>query len=320
MARSNKVSDKINNANFEQNTTLTPAEQAINATFAGPGYYSRTSLDDVINNFIVSHVGMDKVLSKVPRHEVAFWAQRGMQEFSYDILMAEKNIEIELSPSLSIPLPSDFVNYVKVVRIDLQGNDRILHPSRRSTPKKGLLQDDSYSLLYDSDGEKTVANKSTSTERFQNPDQAGALSTDNVDLQNQDIYDYYYNGTYGRRFGNDPQFEYGNGSFQLDTEAGVIYFDSDLQTGDIIGLRYISDGISANGDLSNVLVPKMAEDALYAWCLYHLCKIRPTAAQLAPLYQKEMRAKMRNAKHRLSQYKLEEFAQVLRGRAKWIKH
>ena len=141
MARSRKFTDKINNAHFEQNINLTPQERQTLAEFPGTGSYARTTLEDVINNFIVSHIGQDKVLPKVPRHEVAFWAQRGLQEFNYDILMSEKNIEVELGPSLSLPLPSDYVNYVKVVWVDAFGHDRTIHPDRRSTPKQGLLQD-----------------------------------------------------------------------------------------------------------------------------------------------------------------------------------
>ena len=67
-----------------------------------PGYYSRVHLNDIINNFIIAYIGDGKVLTKVPRYEVAFWAQRSVQEFSYDILHAEKNIEVELSSTLQM--------------------------------------------------------------------------------------------------------------------------------------------------------------------------------------------------------------------------
>ncbi len=49
-------------------------------------------------------------------------------------------------------------------------------------------------------------------------------------------------------------------------------------------------------------------------------KVRTATAQLAPMYKKEMSAKMRNAKIRLSNYNIEEITQVMRNRAKWIKH
>ena len=61
--------------------------------------------NDIINNFIIAYVGDGKVLTKVPRYEVAFWAQRSVQEFSYDVFHSEKAIEIELSPTKTISLP-----------------------------------------------------------------------------------------------------------------------------------------------------------------------------------------------------------------------
>ena len=322
MARNTKFTDKINNANFESNQNLTPEEQAQLNSFTGLGYYTRINLDDIINNFIVSHIGKDKVLTNVPRHEVAFWAQRGLQEFSYDMLHSQKNIEVELSPSLSLPLPADYVNYVKIVRVDNNGNDRTILPSRRSTAKQAHMQDGAYDRIYDENGDITEAGKSESTQRYQDPtitrtyDQAA----NDVDSLGSDIYSHYYSGSFGRRYGNEPQYENNNGTFQMDLDAGIIYFDSSFETGDIIGIRYISDGLCGNDDLDNVYVPKMAEDALYAFMLYNIAKLRPASAQIAPMYKKEASAKMRNAKIRLSNYKIEEIAQVMRGKAKWIKH
>ena len=67
-------------------------------------------------------------------------------------------------------------------------------------------------------------------------------------------------------------------------------------------------------------MPKLAEDAVYANMLYNLSKLRPSSAGAAPLYKKEAYAKMKNAKIRLSNLKINELAQVLRGKSKWIKH
>ena len=71
-----------------------------------PGYYSRVHLNDIINNFIIAYVGDGKVLTKVPRYEVAFWAQRSVQEFSYDIFHSEKTIEVELTKFSKVLLSS----------------------------------------------------------------------------------------------------------------------------------------------------------------------------------------------------------------------
>lgn len=321
MARSTKYSDKLNNADFEGNQELTAAERDRLEQFPGLGYYARTNLEDIINNFMVSHVGEGKLLRMVPRHEIAFWAQRGTQEFSYDILTSEKNIEIELSESLSIPLPNDYVNYVRVSWVDGSGFDRTIHPDRRANAKQPLLQDDEFNLLYDADGNRTEASQSETIERFQDPNVQGReLRQNSFSNFSDDIYDQYYSGYFGRRYGNDPQFENYNGTFVLDHDKGIIYFGSTFQSTDVISLRYISDGLCDNEDLSKVFFPKLAEDAMYSYILYNLLKTRTQTAQIAPAYKKEAFAKMRNAKLRLSNYKTEEIAQVMRGRAKWIKH
>ena len=75
-----------------------------------------------------------------------------------------------------------------------------------------------------------------------------------------------------------------------------------------------------NGNFDNVYVPKLAEDAVYASMLYNLSKLRSSAAGAAGLYKKEASSKMRNAKIRLSNMKTTEMTQIMRNKAKWIKH
>jgi len=314
MAESRKIyTSQQYYANFEGDAGNTPAN------FKGLGYYSRTSLEDIINNFIVAYIGEDKALAKVPRYEVDFWAQRGMQEFSYDILHSEKSVEIELGSTLQFPLPQDYVNYVKVSQVGEDGKKDILLPSRKVDNPLAPLQDGDHDFLYDSNGELQVAAKSTAITRFQDPNNPANRTRSLEDNYNYDDDDFPY---LNKRYGSNPEDMSGAGTFFIDNEAGVIFFDSTFsgRPDNLIILDYISDGIADNGDLSKVYVPKLAEDALYAYMLYNLSKLRPSTVQLAPLYKKEASSKMRNAKIRLSNYKLEEMAQVLRGKAKWIKH
>ena len=241
------------------------------------GAYQRVSLDDIINNFIVAYIGDGKVLNKVNRHEVAFHAQRGLQEFSYDILRAEKHLEIELNPdTLSIPLPADYVDYVKLSYLDGQGNDVPMYPSRIANYKQAPLQDQNYDYVYDSNGDIVEGNpdETEAVERFQNPNLAyrsrDFAQTEYYNYYYDDDYSYYYNSYYGRRFGRNPEFSQRNTTFILDEAAGVIYFDWKFSGGNetFVNLRYISDGIAENGDFTNVYVHKFAEDALYAYMLF----------------------------------------------------
>ena len=283
-----------------------------------PGYYSRVHLNDIINNFIIAYIGDGKILSKVPRYEVAFWAQRSVQEFSYDIFHSEKTIEVELSETLQMSLPSDYVNYVNISFLDNFGNLKTIQPSRSTKATKAVTQDEDYKYLYDNDGKVVFKETSDTLDRYQ---------TTNRVLTAEEASDYY-NGYYdnddysyfGRRYGSEPERQNFNGSYVLDLEAGKIFFDSSFKQGSIIVLRYISDGIGDNNNFDNVLVPKLAEDAVYANILYNLSKLRVSSASASGLYKKEASAKMRNAKIRLSNMKTEEMAQVLRGKSKWIKH
>jgi len=283
-----------------------------------PGYYRRTNLNDIINNFVVAYIGDGKVLTKVPRYEVAFWAQRAVQEFSYDIFHSENSIEIQLSSLRQMSLPSDYVNYISVQYTDSGGVQRTILPSTVSHANKGIAQDDNYKYLYDQEGNLIYAETSDTIDKFQK--QGSKAETERA---NSYYYGYFYEddfGYYGRRYGLTPQFQNVNGTCLIDLNAGQIYFDATIKKDTYITLNYISDGLGDNGNFDNVYVPKMAEEAVMATILYNLSKIRPSAAGASALYKKEAFAKMRNAKIRISNMKVEEMAQIFRNKAKWIKH
>ncbi len=94
-------------------------------------------------------------------------------------------------------------------------------------------------------------------------------------------------------------------------------FPSDL-VDRIIVLEYISDGLGYTEDTK---VPKLAEEAMYAYILHAIMSTRINQPEyIIQRLKKEKRAKLRNAKIRLSNIKLPEFVQVMRGKSKWIKH
>ena len=301
MARSQKVAD-IDNYNGTE----------------VPGYYQRTSLDEIINNFIVGYTGDDKVLPSVPRHEVAFWAQRTVQEFSYDILHSENSIEIELGPAKTMLLPPDYVNLVRITKNDENGNTVTLKAAASTKVAKSALQDNNYDYVYDQDGEQVFTQESEAIKRFRTTrydESRRAIDYYNGFYYNDDFT--YYNQ---KRFGAQTTLANQESTYLLDNSTGIIYFDQDFATNDVVTLFYISDGLADNGDLSNVRVPKMAEDAIYASILYNLSKLRPSAAGAAALYKQEAKAKMRNTKIRLMNLRPEEMIDVMRGKSKWIKH
>jgi hypothetical protein len=68
-------------------------------------------------------------------------------------------------------------------------------------------------------------------------------------------------------------------------------------------------------------VHKFAEDAMYKWIMHAILSTRAnTPEYVIRRYQKEKFAATRQAKLRLSNVKIEEITQVLRGKSKHIKH
>ena len=78
------------------------------------GGYQFVSLDNIITNFTIAYVGENKIIPKIKRTDIAFHAQRAIQELSFDTFKSIKSQEITLPPSLTMKLPQDYVNYTKI--------------------------------------------------------------------------------------------------------------------------------------------------------------------------------------------------------------
>jgi len=121
---------------------------------------------------------------------------------------------------------------------------------------------------------------------------------------------------YGQRYGMDPQYSQNNGWFTINHREGLMSFSSDL-AGSLIVLEYISDGLAYDLDTK---VPKMAEEAMYAYISHAIVASRINQPEyVVNRLKKEKSAKLRNAKIRLSNIKLDQIIQVMRGKSKWIK-
>ena len=144
------------------------------------------------------------------------------------------------------------------------------------------------------------------------------ISGSNPNVSGNGVFDYaWYKTAYGQRYGLNPETSQSNGWFDINQRTGMFTFSSDL-VGLVIQLSYISDGLAY--DL-NSIVPKMAEEAIYAQILYRVTLGRRDIDNGSKqIYKRDSYAKTRNAKIRLSNLKLDEIVQVFRGQSKWIKH
>jgi hypothetical protein len=275
------------------------------------GSYQFTSIGDIINNFMISYVGLEKNISKVKRTEVAFHAQRGIQEFSFDTLPSIKAQEIEIGPTLNFVLPKDYVNYVKLVWVDSKGIERIIYPTSKSSNPLPILQDSDFEYLFDQQTQEILtAEESETRKRFQLQNNVG-------NNDKEALGDRLNQGGWGRRYGLSPEQAQSNGVFYIDQVAGIIYFDSSF-VGQIVTLKYISDGLATDEEM---VVHKFAEEAIYKYIAYAVLSTRAnTPEYLVARYKKELAATRRNAKLRLSNIKIEEVTQVMRNKSKIIKH
>lgn len=286
------------------------------------GGYAYITLDDIINNFIVAYVGQGKLIPDVKRTDVMFHAKRGLQEFSYDVLKSVKSQELTVPPSLSVILPQDYVNYVKVCWIDNQGIKHPIYPTNLTIDPSETPIQDNIGQPIQSSYDDNLEGTSITEERYKTKNNNGKLiNLINGVSDGWANYDWgngnYYYGYYGRQYGLDPQYSNYNGSFTINDRLGKMSFSSSL-VGMLIVFEYISDGLAYELDTK---VPKMAEEAMYAHILHAIISTRSNQPEyLVQRLKRERFAKIRNAKIRLSEIKLEEFTQVMRGKSKWIKH
>jgi hypothetical protein len=282
------------------------------------GGYAYIPLDEVINNFMIAYVGNGKLISSVKKTDVIFHAKRAMQEFSYDTLKSVKSQELTVPQNLSIPLPQDYVNYVKVSWIDGHGVKHPIYPTRlTSNPGSMPVQDDMGVAIQD-DFDNNISGTSIIEQRWKE-NNGSTLKTDTLEYyaQGSNYYGIDYSGGYGRQYGINPENANFNGTFTINDREGKISFSSDLVNISIL-FEYISDGLAYDLDTK---VPKMAEEAMYAHILHAVISTRAGQPEyIVNRLKQEKSAKLRNAKIRLSNIKLEEITQVLRGQSKWIKH
>jgi len=272
------------------------------------GDYQFTSLEHIINQFVLAYVGEGKIISRIKRADVQFHAMRALQELSFDVFKSIKSQEIEVPATLTMILPQDYVNYVKLTWSDSAGIERVLYPVIKSSNPTDVTQDANGDYTFDT-GALVTDDSSSTWENYK--------STTPSENNNDDYEDDTFWPSFGKRYGLDPQHSQTNGSFYIDENTGKIHFSSNI-SGKTVILKYISDSLGTDAEMK---VHKFAEEAMYMHIAYAILSTRSnTNMNLIMLYKKQKAATTRNAKLRLSNIKLEEITQILRGKSKFIKH
>lgn len=259
------------------------------------GEYSYITLKEVVNNYLMGRDESDST-ALTPRFKIIYQAKRGIRELYYDVAQEIKATEIELSPTLTVPLPHDYINYVRISWVDGNGT---LHPfaeDKSISAAKVYLQDNDFELLFDGEGNVLQGSKTKATD----PAGSGALCkkifSPNTDLSKS----------------------HPNGRFVIDKEDGVIRFGSSAEYKNIV-IEYVTDGLYDSNDIK---INKFAETALHDFIYYQLIKNK--APKVMALNEK-MRARKewfnsrRIAKRRINPINKVNLIQAMKGSTKWIK-
>ena len=206
------------------------------------GGYQFISLNDIITNFTIAYVGEHKIIQKAKRTDIAFHAQRAIQELSFDTFKSIKSQEITLPPSNTMVLPQDYVNYTKICWVDDNGIERPLYPTKHTSNPLPILQN--------TDGEYKLEITATLTTNSVNivldglhPNVARGMRVEGLGIpENMFI------------FTHDDDVAGTNSVLVLRDEAGVVFSPTVTTTGPLtfsrengILLNELEDGVSIMG-------------------------------------------------------------------------
>ena len=285
------------------------------------GEYAYIKVSELVTNFLVGYVGNGKIIQNVKRTDVIFHVKRALQEFSYDTLPSIKSQEAQIPHNLSIPIPQDYVNYVKMSWVDQLGVKHIIYPTTLTSNPNSLLPQDFQGIPIQDNFSEDIDATSLTEERWASANDRLINGNLNLADVNKGIYPgtwygFGFEGFAGKRYGLNPETSQRNGWFTINNREGKMSFSSDLRDALII-FEYISDGLAYDQDMK---VPKMAEEAIYAYVNHAVLSTKVnTPEYIVNRYKREKSAKLRNAKIRLSNIKLDEIVQVMRNKSKWIK-
>lgn len=271
------------------------------------GDYQYTTLEQIVNNFMAEQ-GDDSYVANEQQSRVALFAKKAIRELYFDVANEVIAIEMDLNPALIIPLPHDYINYVRISWVDTNGKLHPLAIDRNNNLAQAYLQDNNYDFLYDINGDILKGS------HVQNTPASNSLPVDS----DPNGFTSFGSNFRSKPFNTNMSKIFKNGSFRIDKEQGVIQFSSEVD-GRTIVLEYISDGLYQRTD-AQIKVHKFAEEAVYDYIYWNLIRRRRSVHNNEKeTARRDWFNSRRIAKKRISPITYEDIRQVLKGSSKWIK-
>jgi len=285
------------------------------------GSYQYVSLADIVNNFMLMHMGNHSLVNNEERYKVIFHAKRAIQELNYDAFKEIKILELNIDDSLKFILPSDYVNWVRI-SLYRDGVLRPLTENIQTNYSKAYLQDNNNRILFDSDGNALEPEfAKIVSDRINGMTKSIYLGETSDHQETEGYYidgRWYFDYSIGGRFGLNTETANFNPTFKIDNKSGVINFSSAM-SGELCILEYVSDGMEG-GDSTLITVNKLFEKFVYAYIKYEILSNKLGVQEyIVDRSRKERTALLRNARIRMSNLHPSRLLMNLRGQNKIIK-
>ena len=183
-------------------------------------YQSKYRLDQIVREFIIER-------GEQTEHNYARFLQlsiNGLRELNMDISGSAKMVVLEIKDDMTVDLPSDFINYVKIGVCG--SNGEIMSLGHNPNLCKARYADDCGNITH----------------------KQGTVANNGIPVYIDNINSHYRNGeVVGRFFGEGGGYN-SNGEYVLDKERGVLQLSSVMATE--IVLEYVADISKMDGSFT----------------------------------------------------------------------
>jgi len=180
------------------------------------GGYQFVKLKDVIDELLIETADSDSILKNTRRSKLIMLARNGIQTLNQELKTNIHAIEMELSSKLFIPLPQDYVDWVRISLVSDDFKLKNIIINENIPTYTGYLQDNNHEILFDNNGYVLTSN---SANAYSKP------------YSSYNIYNTCAKSTL-------------HGQAKVDSVQGRVVFSSDL-SGKLIVFEYASDGLQA---------------------------------------------------------------------------
>lgn len=306
----------INQKKYYTNDNVSPTNE-------NWGSYQKVFLSDLINNYMLIYYGNNNLTNNTERFKVIFFAKRCIQELSYDASATPISLQLTVGENLKFIFPPDYVNFIK---LSLYKNNRLVQMTESIQVMSAIQyqQDSNAEIEFYGDDVILVEPSEIDGDRLNGHLKTMYLNQNNPNDQLNGEWgwwignQWYFEQSYGRRFGLNTETATNAPTYSIDRAAGVINFSSDMINQSCI-LEYISDGLYNNDD-SQIYVNKMFEAYVYAYIEYEIMSSKLGVQQytINSLKQKKS-ALLSNAKIRISNLHPARLLMNMRGMDKILK-